>query len=107
MPGLRKGSGVRRVAWWPVIRGGLDEPYCSERCYELGGQTIARELLSGWAGDCSVCRRPIKLAIGGCASMVCYRPGEFLYFCGDASCVEAVRSAVEGSACVVCGAAAL
>lgn len=29
-----------------AIRGGLDEPYCSERCYELGGETIAREQIS-------------------------------------------------------------
>ena len=87
-------------------RGGLGEPYCSERCYELGGQTIAREVLSGWEGDCSVCRREINLGVGGPASMVCYRPGEFLYFCGDPSCVEAVRGAVRGSSCVVCGAPA-
>lgn len=87
-----------------MIRGGLDEPYCSERCYELGGETIAREVLSDWEGDCSVCRTPVTLRPGGPASMVCYRPGEFLYFCGSPSCVAAVRNAVRGSSCVVCGA---
>jgi HEAT repeat protein len=87
-----------------AIRGGLGEPYCSERCYELGGGTITRELLSGWRGDCSVCRKPIKLSVGGRASMVCYRPGEFLYFCGDSSCADAVKQAVRGDSCVVCGA---
>lgn len=87
-----------------LMRGGLDEPYCSERCYELGGQTITRELLSRWEGDCSVCRTPIRLQPGSRASMVCYRPGEFLYFCGDESCVAAVRRAVQADGCVVCGA---
>src|SRR5439155_22479360 len=82
----------------------LGERYCSESCYELGGATVTRELLSGWAGNCSVCRGPMKLALGGVASVVCYRPGEFLYFCGSSSCVELVRHAVaEQTTCVVCG----
>jgi hypothetical protein len=49
----------------------------------------------------------MKLSMGGGGgAMVCYRPGEFLYFCGQPSCVQAVKDAVDTPNCVVCGAVA-
>jgi hypothetical protein len=88
-----------------MLRGGLGEPYCSEHCHELGGQTIAREHMNRWTGDCSVCRGPVALSVGSSASMVCWKPGQFLYYCPSPSCVATVRQHVAASTiCVICGA---
>jgi len=86
------------------LTGGLGERYCSQSCYDRGGATVTKHLLSGWQGDCSVCRAPVALRMGGAASMVCWKPGQFLFHCGSASCVAAVKDALRGYPnCAVCG----
>jgi hypothetical protein len=91
-----------------AFTGGLGERYCSQKCYDAGGATITQHLLQGWTGDCSICRGPVRLGVGVArdsgASMVCWKPGHFLFHCGSQSCVAAVRALVQqGDACVVCG----
>jgi len=84
--------------------GPMGERYCSDKCYELGGQTIARHQIQGWVGDCSVCRGDLRIGPGQSGSMVCYKPGLFLYFHQQPSCESAVRAELaKGSGCVVCG----
>lgn len=84
--------------------GGLGEHYCSKECYDLGGATITFHLLLQRTGYCSVCRKPITLQVGGRASMVCWKPGLFLFHCGSPDCVQAVKSNVQASpVCAICG----
>lgn len=84
--------------------GGLGEHYCSQVCYDHGGAVITKHLLKKWTGVCSVCRGFVSLKIGGLASMVCWKPGEFLFFCESIECRKAVREIVQASTiCVVCG----
>jgi|SRR3990172_10318899 len=88
-----------------TFTGGLGEHYCSRKCYNAGGATITEHLLRNWTGECSVCRGPVRLGLNNSASMVCWKPGLFLFHCGSASCVATVRSRVEESdTCAVCGA---
>lgn len=85
--------------------GGLGERYCSQKCYDAGGATVTSHLLQNWRGDCSVCRGPVSLRIGSPASMVCWKPGLFLFHCGSPSCVDAVKRHVrQTDVCAVCGA---
>ena len=91
-----------------AFTGGLGEHYCSQKCYDAGGATITQHVLQNWTGECSVCRGPVRLGVGGAraggASMVCWKPGLFLFHCGCPSCVAAVRARVQQhDTCVVCG----
>jgi hypothetical protein len=87
-----------------ALVGPMGERYCSNNCYELGGQTVARHLIQGWSGDCSVCRGHLSIGMGQSGSMVCYKRGEFLYFHQQPSCVSAVQAELaKGTECVVCG----
>jgi hypothetical protein len=82
----------------------MDEPYCSQECYDAGGATITTTLLQGWSGDCSVCRQPLEIAFGTPGSMVCFKPGLFLYFHQEPACADAVTAKLsELTECVVCG----
>lgn len=85
--------------------GGLGELYCSQKCYDAGGATITKHLLENWTGDCSVCRKPICLSFGSSASMVCWKPGLFLFHCGSPNCIDEVMTSVRQSdVCAICGA---
>lgn len=87
-----------------AFTGGMGERYCSQKCYDAGGATVTKHLLQNWTGDCSVCRGDVALRVGGAASMVCWKPGLFLFHCGSPSCVAAVRKAVrETDVCPICG----
>lgn len=95
---------TRALATAKVRRGGLDEPYCSEACYERGGATVTTTLLQGWVGVCSVCKQPLEVRLGQQGSMVCSAPGAFLYFHQNDECDRAVAEAVRTSrVCVVRG----
>ncbi len=84
--------------------GGLGEHYCSQDCYDRGGATVTKHLIENWTGDCSVCRGPVSLRVGGPASMVCWKPGTFLFHCGSQSCVRRVAEHVQASKiCAICG----
>ena len=97
-------TAVLRKRKQKYTEGPMGERYCSENCYELGGQTVARHQIQGWSGDCSVCRGPLSIGTGASGSMVCYKPDLFLYFHQTQSCAEAVRAELaRGSACVICG----
>jgi hypothetical protein len=86
------------------LTGGLGEHYCSQGCYDKGGATVTHHLLSNWTGDCSVCRGSVRLRLGSTASMVCWKPGVFLFHCGSPNCVEAVRTHVQQTnVCAICG----
>ncbi len=88
-----------------AFTGGLGEHYCSQKCYDAGGATITKHFLQNYTGDCSVCRRPIRLGVTDLASMVCWKPGLFLFHCGSSSCIDAVRKHIrETHICAVCGA---
>ena len=87
-----------------TLTGGLSERYCSQKCYEAGGATVTQHLPQNWTGDCSVCRDPVSLQVGSPASMVCWKPGWFLFHCGSPSCVATVRTHVRQTAvCAICG----
>jgi HEAT repeat protein len=99
---------AERAAAGPADRtprsGPMGERYCSEHCFELGGQTVARHQLGGWTGDCSVCRNDLAIGPGQMGSMVCYKPGLFLYFHQERNCEEAIRGELAlGTECVICG----
>ena len=88
-----------------VLTGGMHERYCSQKCYDAGGATITKHLLQNWTGDCSVCRDDVALRVGGAASMVCWKPGLFLFHCGSPNCIAAVRNTVrQTDVCPICGA---
>lgn len=53
-----------------AFTGGMDERYCSQKCYNAGGATVTKHLLQNWTGDCAVCRADVVLRVGGAASMV-------------------------------------
>lgn len=100
----RRAASDIQTAAGDVRKGPMGETYCSERCYELGGQTVARHVIHGWVGDCSVCRGDLRIGPGQSGSMVCYKPGLFLYFHQQPSCESAVRAELaKGTPCVVCG----
>jgi hypothetical protein len=87
------------------MTGGLGERYCSQDCYNRGGATVTSHLMNQWTGDCSVCRGPVSLRLGAAGSMVCWKPGVFLFHCGSPRCVDAVRNAVrQTDVCPICGA---
>ena len=91
-----------------ALTGGLGEHYCSQKCYDAGGATITKHILDGWTGDCSVCRGAVSLRFGSAASMVCWKPGLFLFHCGSPACIGEVRKHVQQSQiCAVCGAPAV
>jgi hypothetical protein len=88
-----------------TFQGGLGERYCSQTCYDRGGATVTSHLYQKWTGDCSVCRGPVSLRLGAPASMVCWKPGLFLFHCGSSRCVDAVKRHVQQTGiCAICGA---
>jgi HEAT repeat protein len=118
-----------RTALAGVRRGGLDEPYCSQYCYDQGGEAIARAMLVDLppGSHCSACGElvmPRGLG-GGPYGFVYYKPGvehwvgdlhattlgtllddrekELLLFHQNDTCVTTVRAEVSRSPmCVRC-----
>jgi hypothetical protein len=46
-------------------RGGLGEPYCSDRCYQEGGKYGAAVRLKNQTGVCGFCQRPVQASMYG------------------------------------------
>jgi serine/threonine protein kinase/cytochrome c-type biogenesis protein CcmH/NrfG len=82
-------------------RGGLGEPYCSERCYDSAGKDIAAANLRGYNGPCNFCQCPVRLGLGSGNFAHRFRKN-FLYVC------HRCRSQAEAQArdileCCFCG----
>lgn len=46
-----------------TVRGGFGEPYCSQVCYEKGGQYISSVMLKKQTGVCGVCQRQVQVSM--------------------------------------------
>jgi hypothetical protein len=64
------------------LRGGFGEPYCSQDCYERGGQYAAAVMLKNQAGQCGICQRSVAASMYGTpnCSVVPYE-GVNLFIC--------------------------
>lgn len=84
-----------------IQRGGLGEPYCSERCYNAAGKDIAAAILQGYDGPCGFCQRPVRLGHGSGNFAHPYRK-VFLYVC-PACRAKGEAHAVKLTECCFCG----
>lgn len=53
-----------------IKRGGFEEPYCSDKCYNKAGKEIADRILMGTSGVCAFCQSPVYASMenaGECA----------------------------------------
>ena len=46
-------------------RGELNEPYCSDQCYEQGGKYAAAVMLKNQSGVCGFCQKPVQASMYG------------------------------------------
>ena len=63
-----------------IKRGGFNEPYCSEKCYNEAGRKISSLLLAGSSGQCGFCQTPVNLGLGSNIVAFPYR-GMVLHIC--------------------------
>ena len=50
-----------------TIRGGLEEPYCSQACRDQGGRYAAAVMMKNQTGVCGFCQRPVQASMYGAA----------------------------------------
>ena len=82
-------------------RGGLGEPYCSEKCYDAAGKDIALANIHGYSGPCGFCQRPVRLSTGSGNLAHPFRR-IFLYIC-PACRARAEAHAAQIHECCFCG----
>jgi hypothetical protein len=51
-----------------IKRGGLGEPYCSDRCYTEGGRYASAVMLKHQTGVCGFCQKPVQASMYGAAT---------------------------------------
>ncbi len=92
---------AQEMAAKTVRRGGFNEPYCSDECYNKAGAEIGRSVIFGIQGVCGFCERGVQVTPGSSVKLIPYR-GKFLFICSSCEyrAIDYVRSISE---CCECG----
>jgi hypothetical protein len=81
-----------------IRRGGFNEPYCSEDCYNKAGAEISGGFFQGIGGPCGSCQRNVHASSG--IRLIPYR-GAFLFICP--ACQSQAKDYVNGiHECCMC-----
>ena len=85
-----------------TVRGGFDEPYCSQACHDEGGRYAAAVMLKNQTGVCGFCQRPVQASMyGGSNCAVVPYEGVNLFVCDR--CTSAGSAHLQGyRKCCMC-----
>ena len=85
-----------------IRRGGFNEPYCSDTCYENAGRRITEGLFSNVSGHCSFCQQSVTVSPVSPVKLIPYR-NKFLFICPKCEQRGAVYVKYNISECCTCG----
>ena len=84
-----------------VLRGGREEPYCSQACYDQAGREIFAANQRGETAPCGFCQKPVTLEAGSGIGMIPFRK-QHLHICRECE-READAFIADIDECCMCG----
>lgn len=84
-------------------KGGLGEPYCSDRCYDDGGKYASAVMMKNQSGVCGFCQKPVQASMYGTSTCAAIPyEGMTLFVC--IKCQSKAKAHLAGyKKCCMCG----
>ena len=84
-----------------IFRGGFEEPYCCEACYNQAGGEIAARVMQGASGVCAFCQTSVSVSFGDPSVLFPYK-NQLFFICS--ACIDKGKDYVKSlNQCCMCG----